>query len=101
MLPELPGHPIGRITVPDFPHHVTQRGNRRQRVFFEPPDYALYRDLLAKRCRMKNYRGLRRGAPEATRIAARSRAASSGEHGNQVICDQGSVVRMRVSSDSW
>jgi putative transposase len=32
-------------------HHVTQRGNRRQTVFFEPADYALYRDLLAERCR--------------------------------------------------
>ena len=42
---------IGRIVVPGFPHHVTQRGNRRQPVFFEPPDYALYRDLLAERCR--------------------------------------------------
>ncbi|HJP20197.1 MAG TPA: transposase, partial [Alphaproteobacteria bacterium] len=23
-----------RIVVPGWPHHVTQRGNRRQRVFF-------------------------------------------------------------------
>jgi hypothetical protein len=42
---------IGRIVVPGFSHHVTQRGSRRQPVFFEPPDYALYRDLLAERCR--------------------------------------------------
>src|SRR5947209_9293779 len=41
---------IGRIVVPGFPHHVTQRGNRRQQVFFEPADYALYRDLLAEYC---------------------------------------------------
>jgi len=39
---------IGRIVIPRFPHHVTQRGNRRQQVFFEPADYALYRDLLAR-----------------------------------------------------
>jgi hypothetical protein len=26
---------------------VTQRGNRRQQVFFESADYVLYRDLLA------------------------------------------------------
>jgi putative transposase len=26
-------------------------GNRRQTIFFEPADYALYRDLLAERCR--------------------------------------------------
>ena len=30
---------------------MTQRGNRRQKIFFEPSDYALYRDLLAERCR--------------------------------------------------
>jgi putative transposase len=42
---------LGRIVAAGFPRHVTQRGNRRQTVFFEPADYALYRDLLAERCR--------------------------------------------------
>jgi putative transposase len=42
---------LGRIVAAGFPHHVTQRGNRRQTIFFEPSDYALYRDLLAERCR--------------------------------------------------
>jgi putative transposase len=42
---------IARITVPGAPHHVTQRGNRRQPLFVEPGDYALYRDLLAERCK--------------------------------------------------
>jgi putative transposase len=42
---------LARIVVPGLPHHVTQRGNRRQPVFFEDGDYALYRDLLAERCR--------------------------------------------------
>ncbi len=42
---------LSRITVPGLPHHVTQRGNRQQAVFTEPGDYALYRDLLAERCR--------------------------------------------------
>ncbi len=28
----------------------TARGNRRQKIFFEDGDYALYRDLLAERC---------------------------------------------------
>jgi len=32
-------------------HHVTQRGNRRQRVFFSDADYAFYRALLAEGCR--------------------------------------------------
>ena len=42
---------LTRIVVPDLPHHVTQRGNRRQKLFLEPGDYALYRDLMAERCR--------------------------------------------------
>ncbi len=42
---------LSRITVPGIPHHVTQRGNRHQALFTEPGDYALYRDLLAERCR--------------------------------------------------
>ena len=39
---------LPRIVVPDHPHHVTQRGNRRGRVFFEEGDYALYIDLLSE-----------------------------------------------------
>ena len=42
---------IARFVVPGLPHHVTQRGNRRERVFFDDDDYALYRDLLASQCR--------------------------------------------------
>ena len=42
---------IARVVVPGLPHHVTQRGNRRERVFFEEGDYALYRDWLGQSCR--------------------------------------------------
>ena len=42
---------IARITVPGLPHHVTQRGNGRQQVFFSNSDYILYRNLLAAQCR--------------------------------------------------
>jgi putative transposase len=41
---------LARIVVPDVPHHVTQRGNRSQPVFFSDADYAAYRDLLAAAC---------------------------------------------------
>lgn len=41
---------LARIVVPDVPHHVTQRGNRRQPVFFSDADYAAYRDLLSAAC---------------------------------------------------
>ncbi len=42
---------LARLVVPGLPHHVTQRGNGRQKVFFSEGDYRLYRDLLAANCR--------------------------------------------------
>ena len=37
---------IGRIVIPGIPHHVTQRGNRKEKVFFEDGDYARYLAFL-------------------------------------------------------
>ena len=37
-----------RIVVPGYPHHVTQRGNRRQRTFFHEDDYRYYVELLGQ-----------------------------------------------------
>ena len=37
-----------RIVVPGLAHHVTQRGNRREPIFFETGDQEVYRDLLAE-----------------------------------------------------
>ena len=31
-----------RLVVPGFAHHITQRGGRKQRTFFEESDYAAY-----------------------------------------------------------
>jgi putative transposase len=42
---------IARVVVPDSPHHVTQRGNRREPVFFEADDYRLCRRLVAAAAR--------------------------------------------------
>jgi putative transposase len=42
---------LARVVAPGVPHHVTQRGNRRQQTFFNDEDYALYRDLIAESCR--------------------------------------------------
>jgi putative transposase len=41
---------IARVVVPGFPHHVTQRGNRRQPTFFNDDDYHAYLDLMAEWC---------------------------------------------------
>lgn len=38
---------LSRVVIPGIPHHVIQRGNGRQRTFFEEGDYARYLDLLA------------------------------------------------------
>ena len=37
---------IARLVVPGYPHHVTQRGNRRQRTFFNTSDYEVYLDFI-------------------------------------------------------
>ena len=39
---------LARIVVPGLPHHVTARGNRREPIFFEDGDQAVYLDLLAE-----------------------------------------------------
>jgi putative transposase len=39
---------IARIVVPEYPHHVTQRGNNRATVFFDDEDRLQYLKLLAK-----------------------------------------------------
>ena len=42
---------IARAVVPSLPHHVTQRGNRRQQTFFETADYLCYIAHLREWCR--------------------------------------------------
>lgn len=41
---------MARVVVPGIPHHVTQRGNRRQLVFFSDEDHQFYRRLLHEHC---------------------------------------------------
>ena len=42
---------LARLVIPGLPHHVTQRGNRRQQTFFSDGDYAAYVELMADWCR--------------------------------------------------
>ena len=39
---------MARVVVPGYPHHVTQRGNRRQKTFFNQDDYGYYLSLMAE-----------------------------------------------------
>jgi putative transposase len=41
---------MARVVVPGMAHHVTQRGNRRQRTFFCKDDYQAYVELMAEWC---------------------------------------------------
>ncbi|MEO6434183.1 MAG: transposase, partial [Tepidisphaeraceae bacterium] len=42
---------IARLVLPGVPHHVTQRGNNRQDVFFVDDDRVAYLKILADQCR--------------------------------------------------
>ncbi|MGD0865805.1 MAG: transposase [Rhizomicrobium sp.] len=42
---------LARVVMPGVPHHMTQRGNRGQQVFFGNEDYTIYKTLLAEGCR--------------------------------------------------
>jgi putative transposase len=41
---------IARVVAPGHPHHITQRGNRRQPVFFSDDDRRAYLGLVAEWC---------------------------------------------------
>jgi putative transposase len=39
---------LARVVAAGMPHHITQRGNRRQPTFFRDEDYAEYLELMAE-----------------------------------------------------
>ncbi len=41
---------MARVIVPGYPHHITQRGNRRQWTFFCDADHVAYLELMAEWC---------------------------------------------------
>jgi putative transposase len=41
---------IARVVVSGIPHHITQRGNRRQETFFRDKDYDSYLNLMSEWC---------------------------------------------------
>ena len=41
---------IARVVAVGAPHHVTQRGNNRQKVFFSAADRGIYLSLLGSHC---------------------------------------------------
>ena len=41
---------IARAVAPGIPHHITQRGNRRQQTFFNDEDYLTYIEMMSEWC---------------------------------------------------
>ncbi len=48
-MPRLP-----RVVLPNIPHHVLQRGTRKQKTFFRASDYRGYLRLLQENCAFNN-----------------------------------------------
>jgi putative transposase len=46
---------LPRFVFAGIPHHVTQRGNRREKTLFEDGDYKLYLDLLTEAAGRAHY----------------------------------------------
>jgi REP element-mobilizing transposase RayT len=49
---------LARTVVAGYPHHITQRGNRRMPTFFSDDDYEAYLALLAEHCAARGVRVL-------------------------------------------
>jgi len=101
---------LPRTVVPGYPHHVTQRGNRRLPTFFSDDDYEAYLALMDFRdilpfCLQRLRRHGRTGRPLGRRLvpaapgapagpaagpAARARHAGPAEEGEGkiVLCPQ-------------
>ena len=41
---------LARAVAPGFPHHITQRGNRRQQTFFSDQDFKTYLVFMSEWC---------------------------------------------------
>jgi len=51
---------IGRLVIPNYPHHVIHRGHNRQAIFIQADDYRYYLDNLVEckdelNCRLYAY----------------------------------------------
>ena len=47
---------IARAVAAGHPHHITQRGNREERIFFRPADYRTYLAFMAEACAKEGVR---------------------------------------------
>jgi len=64
-----------RIAVPAYPHHIIQRGNNRQAIFFTEDDYRCYIESLRQAkstCQCRLYAYVLGGAASSTTRRFRS-----------------------------
>jgi putative transposase len=77
---------IARLVVPGIPHHITQRGNRRERTFFGDADYRLYHVHAVVTPKEEEGCGalsaICTGAPPVTSMRVTARPGISGRHGS-------------------
>ena len=94
---------IAGVVMPDLPHHFTQRGNRREPVFFAADDYRLYRRLVATAarragtavwayCLMPNHVHLIVNA-DGLRATGATRARSTLGSAGRAICSRVALAR--------
>jgi len=108
---------LARVVVPGYPHHITQRGNRRLPTFFSDADYEAYLALMAEQCAAHGVRirawclmpnhvhlvavprtaeGLARAVGEAHRRYTRRVNFREGWRGSR----SGAVLPIRICSES-
>src|SRR6266545_2290145 len=76
---------LARTVVTETPHHVTQRGNARQRVFDSDADRLVYLDLLRSHCRLQHLSLI--GLPDVQPRASDRHSAASGVPGTHTQAD--------------
>jgi hypothetical protein len=90
---------LPRICVPDCPHHVTARGNRREPIFFEDGDQDIYCDMLAEQMRKANVevwaQRIKQTMPGSRRCARRSRP---GDRSDRLTLSKGSNAFSNTAS---
>lgn len=59
---------LARVVVPGIPHHVTQRGNRRQKTFFADDDCPADLQRQVKSCQMTTPSAPKRAVAVAMRL---------------------------------
>ena len=75
---------MARVVVPGEPHHVTQRGNNRQDVFFTDDDRRFYLETLKDRAKnIANYLREHTAASVDVREMGRALHALKAEPANQ------------------